>query len=314
MIKTSSTASLNTGPLNTAPLKIGIIGLGAIGCLISSQLPSICKIYALPRKTNNHANNISFQLHSENNSQTYQWPIWQGEMLDIVLVCCKASQCEQALQQWHTAIGPETQIVLLQNGLGQHDSLSETFPYHAIFAASTTEGAFRSPPNLITHAGIGQTQWGFYGGEAQEFKLPLALLKGDHHWADNIQQVLLDKLAINAVINPLTVKYQCKNAELLSHAQAFSDLKLLCEETETFFHSMGWPLSFKLFEKAQMIAQLTANNFSSMLQDVKNDRLTEIDFINGYLLNKATENNLTLPLSQSLVQLIKSHEPEKKIC
>lgn len=304
MTKTSSTASLN----------IGIIGLGAIGCLISSQLPSASKIYALPRKTNNHSASISFQLRRENNNQTYQWPIWQDEVLDIVLVCCKASQCDQALQQWHTAVGPETQIVLLQNGLGQHDTLRRAFPHNSIFAASTTEGAFRSQPNLITHAGIGQTQWGFYGGEAQELKLPLALLEGDHQWANNIQQVLLDKLAINAVINPLTVKYQCKNGELLTHTQAFNDLTLLCEETEIFFHSMGWPLSFKLFEKAQLIAQLTANNFSSMLQDVQNERSTEIDFINGYLLNKATENNLALPLSQSLVELVKSHESEKKVC
>jgi len=314
MTETSSTAPLNTGPLNTGPLKIGIIGLGAIGCLISSQLPSTCKIYALPRKTNNPSTYISFQLNREKKKQTYQWPIWQGEGLDIVLVCCKASQCDQALQQWHAAIGSDTQIVLLQNGLGQHDNLRKTFPHHAIFAASTTEGAFRSSPNLITHAGIGQTQWGLYGGEVQEFKLPLASLKGEHQWADNIQQVLLDKLAINAVINPLTVKYQCKNGELLTHAQAFSDLTLLCEETEMFFHSMTWPLSFNLFEKSQLIARLTANNFSSMLQDVQNKRSTEIDFINGYLLNKATVSNLTLPLSQSLVELVKSHESEKKVC
>ena len=308
-MKTSSTA-----PLNTAVLNIGIIGLGAIGCLISSQLPSASTIFALPRKTNNNANNISFQLRRENNSQTYQWPIWQGEILDIVLICCKASQCDQALQQWHTAIGPETQIVLLQNGLGQHEKLSQTYPHHTIFAASTTEGAFRSQPNLITHAGIGQTQWGFYGGEVQEFKLPLGLLKGDHQWADNIQQVLLDKLAINAVINPLTVKYQCKNGELLTQKEALNDLKQLCEETESFFHLMDWPLSFELFEKAQLVAQATASNFSSMLQDIKNKQPTEIDFINGYLLNKATENNLTLPLSQSLVKLVKSNELEKKIC
>ena len=77
---------------------------------------------------------------------------------------------------------------------------------------------------------------------------------------------------------------------------------------------MQLPLSFDLFEKAQLIAKLTANNVSSMLQDTKNKQLTEIDFINGYLLREAIEHNIKLPISTSLVDLIKSYEAEKKIC
>jgi 2-dehydropantoate 2-reductase len=298
--------------LNTPPLNIGIIGLGAIGCLISSQLPVSAKIFALPR--NSKSQNHSFQLIVDNQSEHYHLPVWQGKPLDIVILCCKASQCQQALQQWQSAISQGTQIVLLQNGLGQHAELLKTFPHHAIFAASTTEGAFRSQPDIVTYAGKGQTQWGFYGGVEQKFKLPLSSVKGDHYWTDNITQVLLDKLAINATINPLTVKYQCKNGELLSQPNALSDLKALCEETEYFFQKMDWTISFSLFEKSQLIAKLTANNFSSMLQDVKNQRQTEIDFINGYLLNKATESGIELPLSQSLINLVKSYELEKKVC
>lgn len=297
---------------NNFPLNIGIIGLGAIGCLISSQLPKSANVFALPR--NAQPQQFSFQLISDQRSQNYHWPVWQGEPLDIVIVCCKASQCQQALQQWHSAINPKTQIVLLQNGLGQHENVAKSFPINTLFAASTTEGAFRSQPDIVTHAGKGQTQWGFYGGIEQELKLPILALKGDHIWTKDITQVLLDKLAINATINPLTVKYQCKNGELLSQANSLSDLEALCEETEQFFKKMNWPLSFSLFEKAQLIAQLTANNFSSMLQDVKNKRPTEIDFINGYLLNKAIENNLQLPISQSLVNLVRSYELEKKVC
>jgi 2-dehydropantoate 2-reductase len=311
MKKTSNDAPQNTRPLTT-PLNIGIIGLGAIGCLLSSQLPTNANIFALQRKP--ELPSYPFQLICDNEYQLYQWPIWQGEQLDIVIFCCKASQCQQAVQQWHSAISPETQIVLLQNGLGQHEELQKIFPNHALFAASTTEGAFRSPPNIVTHAGKGQTQWGFYAGIEQAFKLPISLLKNDHLWSENIKQVLLDKLAINATINPLTVKYQCKNGELLKQKNALSDLKVLCDETEQFFQKMRWPISLCLFEKSQLIAQLTANNFSSMLQDVKNKRPTEIDFINGYLLKIATENDFKLPISESLVKLVKSYESEKKIC
>lgn len=299
-----------------SPLNIGIIGLGAIGCLISSQLPKNYNIFALPR--NHQQQSCTFTLISDEVSQDYHYPLWQDESMDIVLVCCKASQCQQALQQWHSAISPTTQIVLLQNGLGQHERVAELFPRNTIFAASTTEGAFRNQPkdsvNVVTHAGKGQTQWGFYAGPKQPFKLALTSMQGDHCWTKNIQQVLLDKLAINAIINPLTVKYHCQNGELLSQPDSLADLKALCIETEQFFQNMNWPLSFSLFDKSQSIAQLTAKNYSSMLQDVKNQRTTEIDFINGYLLNSAIANNLQLPLSRSLINLVKSYEQEKKVC
>ena len=124
----------------------------------------------------------------------------------------------------------------------------------------------------------------------------------------------MDKIAIDAVINPLTVKYQCKNGELLTQPEAFAELIELCKETELFFEKIQLLLSFDLFEKAQFIAKLTANNVSSMLQDTKNKQPTEIDFINGYLLRKAIEHNIKLPISTSLVDLIKSYEAEKKIC
>lgn len=291
-----------------APLAIGIIGLGAIGCLISSQLPQNSKIFALPR------NPLQKSTFFELENHAYEWPTWQDEALDILLVCCKASQTVKALQQWKNAISPETQIVLLQNGLGQHQLIAKNFPQNTLFAASTTEGAFRSPPNKVIHAGIGQTQWGHYSGTEKPFKLPLTILKGKHFWSDNIQQTLLDKLAINAIINPLTAKYQCKNGDLLTQPEALLEFKELCIEVESFLCQAGYSISFNLFEKAQSIAQLTANNYSSMLQDIQNKRLTEIDFINGYLLNQASKKGLDLPISKSLTALVKLYEQKNKLC
>lgn len=300
------------------PLTIGIIGLGAIGCLISSQLPANSKVLALPRNPNQKT--VCFQLNTPSKSgldfksNHYQWPVWKDEHLDILLVCCKASQGIEALQQWQSAINPETQIVLLQNGLGQHQLIAQMFPQNPLFAASTTEGAFRSQTHQVTHAGIGQTQWGLYSGKGESFKLPLEQLTGEHFWSDQIKQVLLDKLAINAVINPLTVKYQCKNGDLLNQPEAFSELKALCKETEDFFHKINRATNFDLFEKACVIAELTANNYSSMLQDVRNKRLTEIDFINGFLVSEAMIKDIKLPISESLIKHVKSYEHEKKVC
>ncbi|MEH6449468.1 MAG: 2-dehydropantoate 2-reductase [Oleispira sp.] len=302
----------NSSLLNNSTLKVGIIGLGAIGCLISSQIPTNTQVYALP--SNPNLNRIKFQLEANKQSRQYSFNVWQGQSLDVIIICCKATQCLSALELWQSAIGKSSQIVLLQNGMGQHEQVASLFPNNVIYAASTTEGAYKksgadNSVQHIIHAGHGITQWGHYGPEhraTEALKLDLSSLQGEHKWHDNIIDVLFAKLAINAVINALTVKYNCPNGDLIYNPVIAQELENLCFETESFFMAMKWPLDFKLIDKAQFIAELTAKNISSMLQDVRALRKTEIDFINGYLLNKAKTINYPLPKNQQLFDEIKS--------
>ena len=49
--------------------------------------------------------------------------------------------------------------------------------------------------------------------------------------------------------------------------------------------------------------------YGSILQSIKRDRSSEIDFINGEIVNLAKENALTAPLNQKLVEMV--HEVER---
>ena len=295
----SLTNDINNG------INIGIIGLGAIGCLLRSQIPSNANVYALPR--NSALKEVDFQLDDQYQSTQYTTPVWHNEPLDVVVVCCKASQCLAALDLWGEAINQDCQIVLLQNGMGQQALVAAKYPRNAIFAASTTEGAYKKSQHHIVHAGQGSTQWGYFsGGEfAQDppisLKLDINTLKGDHKYHNSITEVLFAKLAVNAVINPLTVKHNCKNGTLVSDSKINQELEELCLETQQFYSAMQWPLSFDLTERVKSIATLTAENVSSMLQDVQAQRETEIEFINGYLINKALLTDYPLPKHQQLL-------------
>jgi 2-dehydropantoate 2-reductase len=299
---------LNTSPLSSSRLNVGIIGFGAMGCLLSSQMHSLVNIYALP--SNPKLNNVHFQLDTGSQSNQFSFPVWQNEFLDVVIICCKATQSLSALDLWQHAISKQSQIVLFQNGMGQHELASTRFPNNSIFAASTTEGAFKKSPQHIVHAGQGITQWGRYSGPIalsnQTLVFDMSQLKGQHHWSADISSVLLAKLAINAVINPLTVKYNCLNGELINNPAIKVELKRLCSETEDFYKAMQWHLNFNITERIIAVAESTASNISSMLQDVRAQRETEIDYINGYLLSNAKFINYQLPEHQNLFTYIKS--------
>jgi 2-dehydropantoate 2-reductase len=303
--------NLNRRSQNNSSLNIGIVGLGAIGCLLRSQIPQDFNVFALP--SNPNLNDVNFQIDENGQSSQYSVPVWHDEILDVIIICCKATQCLAALDLWQDAINDQSQIVLLQNGMGQHQIVASSLPNNTIFSASTTEGAFKKSAQHIVHAGQGITHWGYYSGPSEGSKTPLKLdisqLKGQHEWHNTIEDVLLAKLALNSIINPLTVKYDCHNGDLIKNPDRLKELEDLCKETDVFFTKMQWTLDFDLTDRVKTVAKLTAKNRSSMLQDIHAHRKTEVDYINGYLLNKANKISHHLPLHQKLFDHIKSLQP-----
>jgi len=52
------------------------------------------------------------------------------------------------------------------------------------------------------------------------------------------------------------------------------------------------------------MAELTAGNRSSMLQDVRNGRPTEIDWINGEVVRRGRRHNVPTPVNEALLKLV----------
>lgn len=112
----------------------------------------------------------------------------------------------------------------------------------------------------------------------------------------------LEKLVVNAVINPLTVLFNCKNGILFSDwewgidARSIADY-LVSEAEEVILslpefqdasESERKQFSVKaLLKRVEDVAQKTAENTSSMLQDVQAGRKTEVRYINGYFDTRA---------------------------
>ena len=141
------------------------------------------------------------------------------------------------------------------------------------------------------------------------------------------------KLAVNAVINPLTAILSCRNGDLFQHPFAVEILDKVCAEASMVYGAqMGadhdaWmreleirgvnpdevepptlpePLTVESLKKeVHRIADLTKGNISSMLQDVRRGRKTEVDYINGYLENSGRRFGVETPVNSTLLNLVK---------
>jgi 2-dehydropantoate 2-reductase len=131
---------------------------------------------------------------------------------------------------------------------------------------------------------------------------------------ENVESQVWGKLVISSAINPLTALLRVKNGELLERPSARALMGELAHETASVAKTLGVALPFPDSERAvEEVVQRTAENQSSMLQDVLRGAETEIDAINGAVLRLAEKGNLQVPVNRTVWSLVKAIPVRGKI-
>ncbi len=124
---------------------------------------------------------------------------------------------------------------------------------------------------------------------------------------DDALPLIWGKLVINAAINPLTALLQIKNGELLDNPSALEFFHELAKEAAAVANSSGIELPYSdPSAVVDEVARTSADNSSSMLQDVLRGAQTEIDSINGKIIDYARKNGIPVPYNRGMWLLIKA--------
>ncbi|MFP5382511.1 MAG: ketopantoate reductase family protein [Gammaproteobacteria bacterium] len=220
-----------------------------------------------------------------------------------LLVATKAADTLAALAPCILGDGGGQLVVLLQNGMGVGDELRTRWPRLRLWRAVTTAGVWRQARFRLRCVAEGDTLAGRTddaGDATLDSALAPLFAAGIFRHADDIRPVLWRKLAVNAVINALTAIHQCRNGELLRIPAAQAQLAPLAAEVETIAAADGIALGESVLDMALRVIELTAGNFSSMNRDVAAGQRTEIDYINGYLVDCAARHGIDAPLNRQL--------------
>ncbi|WP_346827192.1 2-dehydropantoate 2-reductase [Serratia inhibens] len=291
-------------------MKITVLGCGALGQLWLSRLyqqghdvqgwlrvpQPFCAVNVIEPE------GVSFNRNLPTNDPEH---LAQSELL---LVTLKAWQVSGAVSALLPRLNPHCAILLLHNGMGTQDELP---PNHQPILQGTTTHAARHEGSTIIHVAGGTTHIGPTSPAAIHLSHLAEVLHQalpDVAWHDNIASANWRKLAVNCVINPLTALYNCRNGELQRYPE---QIEILCREVSSVMEMEGYHTSCEgLWQYVMEVIQSTADNISSMLQDVRTQRHTEIDYITGYLLRRARSHGMILPENARLFELIKRKENE----
>lgn len=231
--------------------------------------------------------------------------------IHTLVVATKAWAVAGALESLAPRLHEHSQLLLLQNGLGSQQTVSQRFPSQRVLYASVTDGAWKRAANHVVWAGAGQTLI----GDPQQQPAPdwlelLTRAEINWQWQPDILSVLWLKLAINCAINPISALHDCPNGEVPERAG--TSFTVLLAELHALLASEGVQLPLaELRQRVFEVIQATASNSSSMRQDLHAGRRTEIDFILGHAYRTARRAGLATPVLDSLYRQLQAHLAER---
>jgi len=227
---------------------------------------------------------------------------------ELVMVCVKAYDTEQALTQHLALVGPETVVWSVQNGLGNVEAMARVVSESHVVGGSTTLGANLLRPGLVHHAGDGNTIMGEIDGSRSERVERLArTLSGAGIpilVSDDIGRAIWSKLLINVGINALTALLWVRNGGLVEHEPPREVMREAVAEAVRAAGEQGLDFDIDQVQaRVEEVARLTGQNRSSMLVDIQTGQRTEIDYITGALARLGRA-----PVNQTLTSLIRAME------
>lgn len=305
-------------------MKIFILGSGALGSLIGARLSKLNEVmlYSINKnhieKINKHGLKIeeldgrvsTFKLNAVSNKDIIDFSP------DLVIITLKTYSLEQGLLDVYKKFSSNCVYLTLQNGIGNIEKICSIVSESQVIAGVTGQGATLVQDGFIRHGGNGITYIGEISGEITERAKNITdnfnACGLETYSTDNIQSYIWKKLLVNIGINAITAIARVKNGYIAHSKWANEISRLAVSEAAEVAKQMGIDVDHDIFKLVIDIAQKTQNNISSMHQDIINKKPTEIDSINGAIVEYGEKLNIDTPVNKVLTNLIKLIEEKQK--
>lgn len=300
-------------------MKIAIVGAGAMGCLYGAKLSTVSEneVYLIDVWKDHMEAVRSKGLVMEENGDLVTYDRVNGTsdpqevgFCDLAIVFVKSTLTSMAVKSNKAVFGPETIALTLQNGMGNIDLIRAEIGEQNVIAGTTAHGATMLGPGAMRHAGSGKTIIGELDGKRTERIKQIAALFTEAGLetdiSGNVLGLVWDKLMVNVGINALTGITKLQNGALLDHPEIEALLEAAVSEAQAVAEAKGICLSFQdPIGHTKDVCKATAANKSSMLQDILNHKITEIDMINGAIVREGASAGIPTPVNYVLTNLIR---------
>lgn len=301
-------------------MKIAVAGAGALGSLFAGFLAkSGVDVILLDIHSDRAAHVSRNGLVIETDSGEETVPIRaaidfaEADGAEFFLVCVKSWSTAAAAAMLAPFVGPNSAVLTLQNGIGNVEKICGAILPERVIAGTTSNGANVRGVGRIRFAGRGETIVGELDGSTSDrvARIVETFIKAGlpARASTNVSGLLWGKLLINAGINPITAILRIENGGVLERPPAHALMNLAVLEGYKVCAAKGITLEYPdPLKKVEEVARLTAKNISSMHQDVRAGRRTEIDAICGAIVREAKALGIETPINEMFWNILMARE------
>ncbi|MBI4400935.1 MAG: 2-dehydropantoate 2-reductase [Nitrospirae bacterium] len=228
---------------------------------------------------------------------------------DLIILSVKAYDVDEVLTQIEPVMTDRTVLLTLQNGVDTEDRILARFHRDCVVGGVAFIYSKIVEPGVIEHYKSGSVAV----GELMGHKSPRVLQIADLFTraglscqvVGDIRRSKWEKMCWNCVFNPLTVLINDRVAKALDHPEMLRVIHQIVGEVAAVAAGMKVPLEADMADKVLRWSQEIRDIHTSMYDDWKAGRPTEIDYLNGYIVKQGQELGIPTPLNEALTAVVK---------
>lgn len=295
--------------------KVGIIGMGAIGGFIAAQI-------------NNYSPNSIYILGEEERITRYKEQGWicvngkdydfqsltpdNPQPLDLIILSVKYHHLKSAIQLMKNFVGENTVIISLMNGINTEKEVGAIYGMDKVLYSFIVEiSAVKTGRNIIANKG----KIVFNSLQKDDEKISVLASYFDKvnivfEIAPNIIKEIWWKFMINVGINQTSAVLNATYGDCQSIEEIKSIIDAAMKEVISISKLEGVNLDEKEDLKRWHIVldALNPQGMTSMLQDMRAKRKTEVEMFSGVICELGKKHNTITPVNEMLFKLIKAKE------
>ncbi len=239
----------------------------------------------------------------------------------VILLCVKSMHTDEAAAQAATLLSDNGIIVSMQNGLKNWETIAKyvgeerTVGGRVIFGAEIPEpGTARVTVNaddVLTGAPFGSVNMEFL--EALDRDLNRSGIPSRIVSSEDIHAAIWAKVLYNSALNPLGALFEVPYGDLNNSPETREIMREVLKEIFLVMERKGVKVPFRDYDDyyhyfIEKLLPPTAGHRASMLQDITRGRQTEIDALNGAIVQYAEALGIETPYNKLITHLIKFKE------
>lgn len=301
-------------------MTIGIIGAGAMGGLFGGLLADAghdVRLYDIDEELVSIIDRDGLRIEEGGETVAHvQPPIASAPTVDgsfdVTFLFCKSQHTTDAIEDFRPVVDASDALVTLQNGLSNYYVLRDRLDPSLVYGGYTVNGANRPAPGRVALLGIGKT---VVGGPDRSTADRIAAFLNDAGMnaarVDDPVPHIWDKQFINVAIKPLAALGELRHGDMSSSEDARAAMRALIEEAMAVADAKGIeritedPVAATF---ANIARPEKATKKSSILEDIENERETEIEYMTGAIAAFGEEEGIPTPYNWLVTRLVRAKE------